>query len=106
MKVEIESNKSVNRIAMIEGARLNFSAPKISSLRNTVLKSGRLSRRGGDTTKPKAHAIAVTTTMVVKKANGFRRDIRKIEIATPRIVSSAGLPSDPILTKVMGSAAT
>src|ERR1043166_1733426 len=99
MNVEIESNRSVNRIAMIDGTRLNFSAAKISSLRNTVLKSGRLSMRGGADTKPNAHAIAVTTTIVARKANGFRRDIRKIEIATPRIVRSAGLPSDPILTK-------
>jgi len=89
MNVEIESKRSVNRIAMIDGSKLNFNAPKISSLKNTVPKSGRLNIRGGAVTRPKAQATTVTTTIALRKANGFFRDIRKTEIATPRIVSSA-----------------
>src|ERR1051325_281064 len=103
MKVEIESNKSVKRIAMIDGNRLNFKAPIASSFRKTLLKSGRVKTFGGAGTDPTAQAISVIKTIVTRKANGFLRDIRKIETATPAIVSSAGLPSDPILTNVTGS---
>src|ERR1043165_733136 len=95
--------KSVKRIAMIEGSRLNFKAPSTSSFRKTLLKSGRLKICGGAVTDPTAHAINVIKTIVTRKAKGFLRDIRKIETATPTIVSSAGLPSEPIFRSVTGS---
>ena len=48
--------------------------------------------------------MTVIPTIVSRNAKGLRRDIRTIEIATPRMVSSAGLPSAPIFTRVTGSA--
>src|ERR1051326_7793970 len=56
MNVEIESKRSVNITAMIAGARLSFSAPRISSLKKTLLKSGRLNSCGGRVSRPSAHA--------------------------------------------------
>src|SRR5687767_3342418 len=52
IKVEIESKRSVNRIAMIAGNRESFKAPRISSLRNTVRKSGALKKLVGALTNP------------------------------------------------------
>src|SRR5437667_4297505 len=60
MNVEMESNRSVKRIAIIDGNKLSFKAPSTSSLKKTLLKSGKLKRFGGATTNPRAHANSVT----------------------------------------------
>src|SRR5256886_4857168 len=103
MNVEMESNRSVKRIAMIDGNKLSFKAPSTSSLEKALLESGKLRRFGGDTTNARAHANSVTITMVARKAKGLFREIRNTEMPTPRIVSRAGFPISPILTKVTGS---
>src|SRR5882762_8587842 len=102
MKVEMESNKSVKRIEMIEGNRASLNAPRMSSLKKTLLKSGRLRKFAGAFTRQRAQAVIVTTVIARRNANGLFRDIRKTEIASPRMVSSAGLPSAPSFTKVTG----
>src|SRR5258708_17719254 len=106
MKVEMESNKSVKRIETIEGTRASFKAPKISSLKKTLLKSGRLKICEGVLTRPRVQAIMVTVAIARIKAKGFFLDIRNDATAIPRIVNSAGFPSAPSLTKVTGSATT
>src|SRR6266536_65765 len=80
-----------------------LKAPSTSSLRKTLLKSGRLNGRAGVPTNPRDHAMMVTMTIAARKAKGFFREIRKTETATPTIVSRAGLPNAPSLTKVTGS---
>ena len=58
MKVDSESNRSVNRIATIAGSSESFSAPRISSARNDDEKSGALTqpvRRLGVAQRPGQH---------------------------------------------------
>src|ERR1700738_5167840 len=100
MNVEIESNKSVKRIEMIEGSKLSFKAPSTSSLRKTLLKSGKFKPSFGPLTNPRAQAMIVTATIATRNANGFFRDMRKAEMARPRIVRKAGLPRAPNFTNV------
>ena len=88
---------------MIDGSRLNLSAPRTSSLKNTLLKSGRVKTCVGALSIPRAQAKIVTRIMAARNANGFFRDIRNTEIPIPTIVSSAGFPNAPSFTSVTGS---
>ncbi len=83
MKVESESNRSVNRIETIAGSRPGRSAPNTSSFNATEEKSGRLTTCSGGFAYPSAHASSVTATIDARKASGLSRRISTTAMTRP-----------------------
>ena len=83
MKVDSESNRSVKRIATIEGSSDHCSAPVMSSARTVDEKSGRLRICAGAVSKPRPHASPDTTAMAVRNASGFLRCVMKAATRMP-----------------------
>ena len=83
MKVDNESNRSVNMIAIMAGRSASWSAPTTSSSRNTDEKSGAPTICRGSWAYPSVQASAVTTKMAARNASGLSRRIRAAPTTRP-----------------------
>ena len=106
MKVESESNRSVKRMATIDGHSDNRSAPHRSSRNMVDDRSGRLRMLAGGLSNPSVHAAAVTTPMADRNASGFFRCVRYAATSRPTSRKAARWSSAPIRTSVAGSPTT
>ncbi len=104
MKVEIESKRSVKRIEMIAGRSESFSAPRTSSFRKTLPKSGALKNFSGAFTKPASHATIVTRMMPERNASELFFFRSQTVSMSPKTVSRDFKSRVPSFTKVTGSA--
>ena len=88
MNVEIESKRSVKRMPIIAGSSDNFRAPKMSNLRNTVLKSGGVKICSGAVISPAAHAIDRHDEDAGKKRERAATNISNTVTSSPTMPNS------------------
>jgi hypothetical protein len=90
-------------MAIIAGSSESLSAPRMSSFRKTVWKSGALKKLGGAVTCPRSSATIVTKKIPARDASELPRVDRMTMTTRPRIAMSVVSSSFPSLTKVTGS---